>query len=88
MYNTLRHPSGVCIRVWGENSAPFLRVRSAFVTGTRVVYRTRDERRVPGTVVGPDQDFFPSPVEVFVSFPASGLTRLLPVSDLEFDLQG
>lgn len=71
----------------GENTAPFLPV-PVLLTGTRVVYRTRDERRVPGTVVGPDQDFFPSPVEVFVSFPSSGLTRLLPISDLELDGRG
>ena len=54
----------------------------AFVTGTRVLYRTRDGRQAPGTLVGPDQNYFPSPAEVFVSFPASGFTRLLPVSDL------
>ena len=60
--------------------------KSAFVTGTRVVYKTRDGRRVPGTVMGPDQNYFPSPIEVFVSFPSSGLTHLVPVGDLELDL--
>lgn len=29
--------------------------KPAFVRGTRVVYKTRDGRRVPGTVVGPPQ---------------------------------
>jgi len=33
-------------------------------------------------VVGPDQDYFPSPTSVFVSFP-SGFTHLLRVDDLE-----
>ena len=56
---------------------------SAFVTGTPVIYQTRSGRRVPGQVVGPDQDYFPSPAEVFVSFPSSGFTHLLPIGDLE-----
>ncbi|MGH3906194.1 MAG: hypothetical protein ACRDTE_18730 [Pseudonocardiaceae bacterium] len=57
--------------------------KSAFVTGTRVIYKTRSGRRVPGQVVGPDQDYFSSPADVFVSFPSSGFTHLLPVGDLE-----
>ena len=57
--------------------------KSAFVTGTHVLYQTRSGRRVPGQVVGPDQDCFPSPADVFVSFPSSGFTHLLPVGDLE-----
>lgn len=56
---------------------------SAFVIGTHVIYKTRSGRRVPGQVVGPDQDYFPSPDEIFVSFPSTGLTHLLPVADLE-----
>ena len=58
-------------------------VKSAFITGTRVIYQTQSGRRVPGQVVGPDQYYFPSPSEVFVSFPSSGFTHLLPVGDLE-----
>lgn len=57
--------------------------KSAFVTGTLVIYTTRDGRKVRGQVVGPDQDYFPSPDEVFVSFPSTGFTLLLPVTDLE-----
>lgn len=57
--------------------------KSDFVTGTRVIYKTRSGRRVPGQIVGPDQDYIPSPADVFVSFPSSGFTHLLPVSDLE-----
>ncbi|MGH4016517.1 MAG: hypothetical protein ACRDSL_21815 [Pseudonocardiaceae bacterium] len=57
--------------------------KSEFVTGTRVVYTTRDGRKVRGQVVGPDQDYFPSPVEVFVSFPHTGFTLLVPVTQLE-----
>ena len=57
--------------------------KPAFVTETRVVYQTRDGRWVPGIVMGPDQDYFPSPAEVFVSFPCTGLTRQVPVGDLE-----
>jgi hypothetical protein len=57
--------------------------KSAFVAGTCVIYQTGNGRRVPGQVVGPDQDFFPSPVEVFVRFPSSGFTHLLPVGDLQ-----
>ena len=56
---------------------------SAFVTGTRVIYRTHDGRRVPGQVVDPDQNYFQSPAFVFVSFPSSGFTHLLPVGGLE-----
>lgn len=57
--------------------------RSEFVTGTWVIYKTRDGRRVPGQVVGPDQDYFPAPDEVFVSLPSTGFTLLLPVTALE-----
>lgn len=57
--------------------------KAAFVTGTLVIYKTRNGRRVPGQVVGPDQDYTPSPVDVFVWFPSSGFTHLLPVVDLE-----
>lgn len=57
--------------------------KSAFVMGTHVIYKTPNGRRVPGTVVGPDQNYFPSPAHVFVSFPSSRFTHLLPVSDLE-----
>jgi len=58
-------------------------LKSAFVTGTRVVYTTRDGRRVCGEVVGPDQDYFPSPISVFVSLPSTGFTLLLAVERLE-----
>ncbi len=57
--------------------------KSAFVTGTRVIYKTRDGRGVCGQVVGPDQDYFPSPAEVFVWFPSTGFALLLPVTALE-----
>lgn len=57
--------------------------KSVFVTGTRVLYTTRDGQRVPGIVMGPDQNTFPASIHVFVSFPSSGLTHLLPVTDLE-----
>lgn len=60
--------------------------RSVFVTGTRVMFTAGNGRRLLGEIVGPDQDFFPSPDEVFVSFPATGFTRLLPVADLEVAL--
>lgn len=36
-----------------------------------------------GEVVGPDQTYFPSPAEVFVAFPQTGFTLLLPVGELE-----
>lgn len=58
-------------------------LKSAFVTGTRVIYNTSDGRQVRGQVVGPDQTYFPSPIEVFVSFPSTGLTLLVPVTKLE-----
>ena len=58
-------------------------VKSAFVAGTHVIYKTRSGQRVPGQVLGPDQDFFPSPAEVFVSVSSIGFTHLLPVDDLE-----
>lgn len=57
--------------------------KSPFVTGEWVTYTTHTGRRVRGQVVGPDQEYFPSPDSVFVSFPASGFTHLLPVADLE-----
>lgn len=60
--------------------------KSDFVTGTRVMFTTVKGRRLLGEIAGPDQDFFPSPDEVFVSFPATGFTRLLPVTDLEIAL--
>jgi len=56
--------------------------KSEFVTETWVIYTTKDGRRVRGQVVGPDQDYFPSPSSVFVSF-SSGFTHLLDVDDLE-----
>ncbi len=56
--------------------------KSEFLTGTYVIYKTRDGRRVQGQIVGPDQNYFPSPLAVFVSFP-SGFTHLLGVEDLE-----
>lgn len=58
-------------------------VKSAFATGTHVIYKARSGQRAQGQVVGPDQDYFPSPAEVFVSFTSSGFTHLLPVGDLE-----
>lgn len=61
-------------------------LKSAFVIGTRVIYTTRNGRRLLGEIVGPDQDFFPSPDEVFVSFPVTGFTLLLPVTELEIAL--
>lgn len=60
--------------------------KSAYVTGTRVLFTTGNGRRLLGEIAGPDQNFFPSPDEVFVSFPATGFTRLLPVTDLEIAL--
>lgn len=57
--------------------------KSAFVMGTRVIYETWSGKRAPGQAVGPDQDYFPSPNSVFVSFPLTGFTHLLPVTDLE-----
>lgn len=65
----------------GPNMGPAS--QSVFVMGARVIYNTPSGRRVPGTVVGPDQNYFPSPAHVFVSFPSSGFTDLLPVGDLE-----
>lgn len=56
--------------------------KSAFVTDTWVIYTTPDGRRLRGQVVGPDQDHFPSPESVFVSFPSTGFTKLLYVTDL------
>lgn len=57
--------------------------KSEFLTGTYVIYKVRGGRRVRGQVVGPDQNYFPSPLSVFVSFPSTGFTHLLPVEDLE-----
>jgi hypothetical protein len=57
--------------------------KSKLLTGTYVIYKTRDGRRVRGQVVGPDQDYFPSPLSVFVSFPSTSFTHLLDVEDLE-----
>lgn len=57
--------------------------KSEFVTGTWVIYKAPGGRRVRGQVVGPDQDYFPSPLSVFVSFPSTGFTLLLPVTALE-----
>lgn len=56
--------------------------KPAFVKGTHVMFIAGNGRRL----IGPDQDFFPSPDEVFVSFPATGFTVLLPVTDLEVAL--
>ena len=61
-------------------------MKSVLVTGTWVRYTTPDGRCLRGQVVGPDQDFFPCPAEVFVSLPATGFTRLVPVTDLTVDL--
>lgn len=60
--------------------------KSAFVMGTRVMFTAGDGRRLLGEIAGPDQGFFPSPDEVFVAFPVTGCTRLLPVTDLEVAL--
>lgn len=64
----------------GPNGKP---AKSAFVTGTWVIYKERNGRRVRGQVVGPDQDYFPSPLSVFVSFPSTGFVQLLNVENLE-----
>lgn len=60
--------------------------KSAFVTGTCVMFTTGNRRQFPGEIVGPDQDYYPSPDEVLVSFPVTGCTLLLPVTDLEIAL--
>ncbi|MCA1676534.1 MAG: hypothetical protein LC799_31630 [Actinobacteria bacterium] len=60
-------------------------MKSAFVTHTRVQYTTSDGRCLRGEVAGPDQTYFPSPGEVFVSFAATGRTCLLPVTDLTIE---
>ncbi|HEU0088009.1 MAG TPA: hypothetical protein VFQ77_10220 [Pseudonocardiaceae bacterium] len=62
--------------------------KSAFVTGTWVIWSGKQswlpsDRPLRGQVVGPDQDYFPSPDEVFVSLPQTGLTLLLPVTELK-----
>jgi len=57
--------------------------QSTFVMGTHVIYKTPSGRRVPGQIIGPDQNYFPSPDDVFVSFLSTGFTHLLPVADLE-----
>lgn len=64
----------------GRNGKPN---KSAFVMGARVIYKTSSGRAVSGHVVGPDQDYFRSPENIFVSFPSTGFTRLLSVGDLE-----
>ncbi len=51
--------------------------------GSIAIYKTRDGRRVRGQAVGPGQDYFPSPLSVFVSFPSTGFTYLLDVADVE-----
>jgi hypothetical protein len=56
--------------------------KSEFIAGVWVSCVTKGGRRVCGQVVGPDQNHFPSPLSVFVSFP-SGFTHLLNVKDLE-----
>lgn len=56
---------------------------SAVLTGTHVLLTTRDGWRLPGQVVGPDQKYSPAPNEVFVSFPQTGFTLLVPVAVLE-----
>lgn len=55
-----------------------------YVAGRCVVYRVADGRRVHGQVVGPDQEYFPSPRAVFVSFP-SGFTHLIDTEYLELE---
>lgn len=60
-------------------------MKTAFVAPTRVQYTTSDGRYLRGEVVGPDQKYFPSPGEVFVSLAATGRTCLLPVTDLTID---
>ncbi len=57
--------------------------RSEFLTGRWVIYKTSNGRRLRGQIVGPDQNYFPSPFSVFVSFPSTGFTHLLYVEDLE-----
>lgn len=65
------------------NPTPGVQPKSEFLTGTWVIYKTSDGRRMRGQVSGPDQNFFPSPLSVFVSFPSTGFTHLLDVNDLE-----
>lgn len=62
--------------------------KSEFTTYTWVRYTTKDGRKLRGQVVGPDQNFFPSPANVFVSFPSTGFTHLLPVTELELAVPG
>lgn len=64
------------------NPTPGKLSKSEFLTGTYVIYKAPGGRRVRGQVVGPDQNYFPSPLSIFVAFP-SGFTRLLPVEELE-----
>lgn len=70
------------------NDKPVKPVKSAFVTYTWVIWSgkrgfIRSDRPLRGQVVGPDQNYFPSPDEVFVNFPATGFVLLLPVTELE-----
>ena len=56
--------------------------KSEFLTGRWVIYKTRSGRRVRGQIVGPDQNYFPSPLSVFVRFPSTGFTDLVDVERL------
>jgi hypothetical protein len=62
--------------------------KSEFVTGTWVIWSGKkswlpSDRPLRGQVVGPDQDYFPSPSSVFVSFPETGFALLLYVTELK-----
>ncbi|HEX2297630.1 MAG TPA: hypothetical protein VHH34_03775, partial [Pseudonocardiaceae bacterium] len=82
-----------CLRRTGSNmsNAPALNradpadqlAKSAFVNGAHVIVPTKDGWGLLGQIVGPDQGYFPSPHEVFVSFPQTGFTLLVPVAALE-----
>jgi hypothetical protein len=50
--------------------------------GARVIYTAKNGQRLHGEVVGPDQRYFPSPREVFVSLPTTGFTLLIPITKL------
>ncbi len=67
----------------GPNIADDEPCKSAFVIDAYVIYTASDGRRLRGQVVGPDQDYFPSPESVFVSLPGTGFTKLIYVTDLE-----
>jgi hypothetical protein len=62
--------------------------KSEFTTHTWVHYTTKDGRKLRGQVVGPDQSLFPSSEKLFVSFPSTGFTQLVPVTELELVVPG